>query len=153
MLVERSFVMRRPTAPKPGDLAPDIRTVTLHGEAFDLADFRGKYVLLDFWGTWCAPCIENTPNLEAIRVRYGRDLVVVGVAQDSAENVRAYEESRPVQMPQIIQESMEDQVLVAYGVRQFPTYYLIDPRGVIVSSNVTQLSGENLKRNIQFLLR
>lgn len=152
LLLERSFVMRASRAPNPGDPAPSISATTLNGEAFDLEDHRGKYVLLDFWGTWCAPCLENAPHLEAVRVRYGRDLVIVGIARDSTADVRRYVDTRPVPITQIIQETMDHPIIVAYGVRQFPTYYLIDPNGTIVSLNVNQLRGENLKRNIQFLL-
>ena len=54
-------------------------TKTLGGQKFDLNDFKEKYVLLDFWGTWCGPCIKLIPDLKQLQKKY-KDLVIVSIA-------------------------------------------------------------------------
>ena len=74
-----------------GQMAPDIRTQnTYDGKLFDLKDCRGKYVLLDFWGTWCSPCVGGLPEMKAFGTKHDGKLVLVGIAQDNEKRWRDY---------------------------------------------------------------
>jgi thiol-disulfide isomerase/thioredoxin len=75
-----------------GDCAPDFTIKTLEGKELNLADFRGKYVLLDFWATWCAPCLAEMPNLQAIQDQYAKDprFVIIGLSVDDRPVSAAY---------------------------------------------------------------
>ncbi|MGZ9275075.1 MAG: TlpA family protein disulfide reductase, partial [Nitrospira sp.] len=65
----------------PQALAPDFTLPTLEGGAMSLTDLQGKVVMLNFWGTWCAPCAAEMPDLDALQRQYGKahDFVVLGV--------------------------------------------------------------------------
>lgn len=111
-----------------GSAAP---AFTLAGEAgASLADYRGRYVLVDFWGTWCAPCVEAIPHLQEITESYP-DLVVLGLA------AHEYEDDDPAGF--VRQRGgtyrvlrADDATVEAYRVRAFPTYYVVDPAGTVV---------------------
>ena len=134
-----------------GMTAPEIEATTLAGEPFRLSDLRGKYVLLDFWGTWCAPCITEVPNLKwADRVYGGERFQIVGIAKDNPSAVKAFMERLELAWPQIIQE--KDRVILdAYRVQGFPTTFLIGPEGKIVAKD-SELRGTALMDTLSELL-
>ena len=65
------FLFLRSPDQKEGRQAPDFSTELIDGSEFNLTDLRGNYVLLDFWGSWCAPCRRDNPNLVRIHNKYG----------------------------------------------------------------------------------
>jgi len=68
-----------------GEVAPDFNVKTLDGQPLKLSDFRGKYVLVDFWATWCGPCVAEMPNLKAVYDAHGRDdrFVMISLSLDN----------------------------------------------------------------------
>ena len=72
-----------------GDQAPNFVATTLDGSPVTPGALRGKVVLLDFWATWCAPCIVELPNIKRMHERYGSDgeFVVVGISLDDSAGV------------------------------------------------------------------
>jgi len=67
----------------PGEPAPDFETTTLDGQPFNLSSLHGKIVLLDFWATWCAPCVAELPNIRKLHDQYSADgLVAVSISFD-----------------------------------------------------------------------
>lgn len=98
-------------------------------EDVTLEDFRGKVVLIEFWGTWCGPCIRQLPEIRRLHDAYAdQGLVVIGVHSTSeAENAAKFVESNKLPWPIVLDD--DDQTKTAYGVLSWPTCYVIDRRG------------------------
>lgn len=112
-----------------GTPAPTFALATSGGAPVRLADYRGRPVLLDFWGSWCSPCVEALPKVQALQEAYP-DLVVLGLAsyEDADADPEAFARARGATYP--VARAPED-VIEAYLVRAFPTYYLVGPDGDI----------------------
>jgi thiol-disulfide isomerase/thioredoxin len=135
---------------RPGTEAPNFTAETLSGTKLTLSDLRGKYVLIDFWGTWCAPCIEALPVIkEAYDTYAGENFEIVGIANEpSMEQFEDFVEREDLewpQIPEIYEENNEIQEL--YSVNSYPTYYLVNPDGKIVEYGMA-LSADNLMETL-----
>jgi len=97
-------------------------------EEISLESLRGKVVMLDFWGTWCGPCVKKLPDVEAIHKKYAdRGLVVIGVhSEQGAESVATFLEKEPLSFPIAVDVG---KTAKSYGVNSWPTYFLIDKAG------------------------
>ncbi len=121
-----------------GKAAADFVKNDMDGHPVRLSDYKGKYVLLDFWGSWCGPCRASHPHLKEINGKYGpRGLVVIGIAEERTENKTAWlkaikEDGLP--WTQIMNEEGKKQsdVVQLYGIKGFPTKILIGPDGKII---------------------
>ncbi len=126
---------------EPGEVAPLFSARTLDGEAFALKDLRGKYVFLDFWATWCGPCIKEMPNLKELHAALGKDerLVMIGVSiDDEVAAPREFVRKQGLEWMQIILEDSEARkpILESYGVRGVPATFLIGPDGRLVARDL-----------------
>jgi peroxiredoxin len=123
-----------------GDEAPDFEVRKLDGSSVRLADFRGKYVLLDFWATWCGPCRAETPNLKGVYDAYGKDpkFAMLGLSLDKAvEAPKDYARTEGIAWHQGFLGDWSKATLPArYGVEGIPAIFLIDPGGKIVSTDL-----------------
>jgi len=99
-----------------------------------LAELRGKVVLLEFWATWCGPCVASIPHLEHLHREYGgRGLVVLGVSREQMERVEAFVEGRfRDKMTYPVMIDRDNETNKAYEVYSIPTAYLIDAFGKVV---------------------
>ena len=127
-----------------GRAAPAFRLRALDGSVTALTDLRGRYVLLNFWASWCGPCRGETPALQAFFERQAPGLVVVGVnQQEDAETAREFVEAFAVTYP--IALDRDGQVSSAYRVSTgLPVSFLIDPEGVIQGVHLGALTPEDL---------
>jgi len=130
-----------------GAWAPDFTLITSDNTPVSLSDYKGKYVLLDFWGSWCAPCIRTHPKLVELHAKYGnRNFDILGLASErDTEGVRwkgAIERGGLTwrQVNLATNETGQD-VLKNYNVFAFPTKILINPEGRIITTYVGPSDG------------
>ena len=126
--------------PEVGQEAPGFEIKTTDDKTIQLADYRGKYVLLDFWATWCGPCVEETPNLKAVYEQFGKreDFVMIGLSLDQdKEKPIAYAKEKGTQwIDGFLGDWGKDEVTKKYGVRGIPSIWLIGPDGKVVAKGV-----------------
>ncbi len=127
-----------------GRAAPAFRLRSMDGSAAELTDFRGQYVLLNFWASWCGPCRGETPALQAFFERQAPGLVVVGVnQQETAETAQAFTDQFAVTYPIVL--DADGQVSGAYRVSTgLPVSFLVDPDGVIQRVHLGALTDSDL---------
>jgi thiol-disulfide isomerase/thioredoxin len=125
---------------KVGQLAPTFETKTLDGKNFKLADYRGKFVLLDFSATWAGPRIAELATLKSIHGTYGKDarFVMVGLNFDNDANIAAeFVRTNDLKWLQCyVGQWSQTQVPASFGLQGLPVAVLIDPAGKIISKNL-----------------
>jgi peroxiredoxin/outer membrane lipoprotein-sorting protein len=120
-----------------GRPAPDFKLRSLDGEEVQLAGFRGKVVLLDFWATWCGPCRQTMPQLNHLFKQFKkRDVVVVGVNEnEDPQTVRNFIHDNGYEYP-ILLAGRGDSVIEGYLAHSLPTLVVIDKNGVVAGYKV-----------------
>ena len=122
---------------------------SINGNIIELSKLKGKYVLLDFWGTWCLPCREEIPKLKSIYEEYkDQNFIMIGIANDDIENLKKYILENEVKWEQIIQSSYEKSIITDYAIVGYPTTFLLDTEGKIIAKN---LSAAELKYKLSDL--
>jgi len=125
--------VEEPQSPMVGKLAPDFTAPTLDGESFKLSESIGsnKVVLLDFWATWCGPCLAELPVLTQIAEDYkDRGVVLYAINQgENAKTIRSFLERTEFQM-NIVLDSVGD-ISSQYVVDGIPHLVIIDQRGIV----------------------
>ena len=117
---------------QPGKPAPEFNLKGLDGKEYTLASFRGKYVLLDFWGKWCYWCMKGMPQMKEYYAKYKNRIEFVGIdCRDSEDTWRETVESEGLDWTNLYNGNGQE-ILVNYAVEGFPTKVLIDKEGKIV---------------------
>ncbi len=122
------------------------------GKAIDLAEYKGKVVLLDFWATWCGPCVAELPNVVAAYEKYhdkGFEIVGISLDQDRAAFDTFVADNKMTWRHQFDGKGWENECAAAYGVRSIPATYLIGQDGKVVAIG---LRGEQLEQRLEKLL-
>src|ERR1041385_132007 len=112
--------------------APDFSFTSSDGEYISLADLRGKVVVLDFWGTWCPPCVESVPELRNLHKKYSKEpsFMLIGISSDHDEEAwREFTAKNKMVWPQY--RDKDRHIQRAFGVHAFPTYIVIDHEGIV----------------------
>lgn len=115
-----------------GDKAPDFKVVTETGRTVTPEDFGGKLLVLNFWASWCQPCVQEVPSLEAFHEELAKDgVVVLGVSVDKNEKLyNQFLKQFPVTF-QVARDPSWD-IAANYGTFQLPESYVIDRSGKVV---------------------
>ncbi|MEO8277751.1 MAG: TlpA disulfide reductase family protein [Thermoanaerobaculia bacterium] len=138
-------------SPLIGRNAPAFELVDLDGRTIRLADLAGQPVVLNFWATWCPPCVEETPDLVALARRFSGRVRFVGVVyMDSAEAIRRFEGKNGAWGPNLADP--EARTAIRYGVYGAPETFLIDAHGVIRDKITGAVNREALARTLDGLL-
>ncbi|GIW20705.1 MAG: hypothetical protein KatS3mg065_1001 [Chloroflexota bacterium] len=135
-----------------GQPAPPLAGVTLDGGRLDLAELRGRPVIVNFWASWCRPCREEFPLLAAaLRDHAEEGLAIVGVLfKDEPEPARRFVADQGVDWPTVLDP--DGRLAATYRVVAPPQTYFIDRSGVVRSIQIGELLGVDLDRQLPAIL-
>ena len=112
-----------------GQAAPDFSVTTLDGQTIQLSELKGKRVVLDFWATWCPPCVKEIPHFIQLRNEASaEELVLVGISTEDADTLKAFVKKQGVNYPIGSAENLPTPYKDVEGI---PTTFFIDRQGVI----------------------
>lgn len=114
--------------------APDFTLEDMQGNKVSLSDFTGKVIIVNFWATWCPPCLEEMPSMEELSQKYNKDdfvLLAVNVEENSHAIVKKFLENKPYTFPVLLDQDAIVQQL--YGAYRFPETVVIGRNGVVVA--------------------
>lgn len=131
---------------------PTFKETAIDGATVDLAAYRGKIVLVEFWATWCAPCIDELPHVKAAYDKYhdqGFEVIAISFDMQVAQ-LAAFIKEKQMPWPQVCDEKGPGGKLAqAYGVRGIPAAFLLDREGKVAAKD---LHGEDLSKKVAELL-
>lgn len=114
--------------------APAFTLPNLDGKMVSLSEFKGKWVILDFWGSWCRWCVKGFPELKELTQKYGDKLAIIGIdCRDSQERWREAVAKYELTWTNLYNncEGESNPLLESYAVQGFPTKVIVDPQGII----------------------
>lgn len=132
-----------------GEATPKVKATLVSGESFDLNELKGKYVLVDFWGSWCGPCLKEIPALKQIHQKYENasfqeadGLTIVSVAIERDENrwkraIDRYDLNWKHHIADLTTsyKFINSPIASEFGVKQVPSKFLLNENGVIIGVN------------------
>lgn len=133
-------------AKKPVDFAlPDV-----DGRIHRLSDYHGKWVVVNYWATWCPPCLEELPELELFHAAHkDKDAVVLGINMEEIEprQLRAFLERYEISYP-VLRSPLRSQTELG-AVPGLPTSFLVSPKGEVVTRKIGEITAEWLEKSIK----
>jgi cytochrome c biogenesis protein CcmG, thiol:disulfide interchange protein DsbE len=135
-----------------GLAAPDFALTNLTGEPVRLSDLRGRPVIVNFWASWCGPCVEEFPLLQSAQAAHQADgLTVIGVVfRDNSEAARAFMQRMGASWAAAMDPG--EQVAQGFGIHAPPETFFIDRDGVVRGRQIGQLTGADLQRQLALIL-
>jgi cytochrome c biogenesis protein CcmG, thiol:disulfide interchange protein DsbE len=135
-----------------GSVAPDFSLVDLDGNAVHLADLRGKPVIVNFWASWCGPCVDEFPLLRAVAEEHAADeLVVLGIVyQDRSEAARAFMQQNGGTWQALMDP--DERVAQAYKIFGPPETYFVGRDGTIIARHIGQLTAASLDAKVAAIM-
>lgn len=116
--------------------AKNFKYITFNNDSINLKNLNGKYVLLDFWETWCGHCIFALPEIQKMQDKYQNDLVVIGITTENKTQVEKLLKKNNIKYPNIFADK---QILIDYNLQNRPTYFLLDKNGKIIEHTLGDL--------------
>ncbi|WP_293665850.1 TlpA disulfide reductase family protein [uncultured Parabacteroides sp.] len=136
-----------------GKTAPEFSLPDTAGVSVSLSDFRGKYVLLDFWASWCPPCRRENPNVvKAFNEYKDKNFTIIGISldKDKSKWLKAIADDNLTWTHLSDLKYWDSEIPALYGVRGIPANVLLDPDGVIIAKNIT---GEDLHQKLKEVIK
>ena len=130
---------------------PNFEFTDLTGKARSLAEFRGKYLLVDFWGVWCVDCRRETPfQVEAYKRFRSRGFEILGLDwDDKIETVTDYMTKTGITWTQARKDSILELTEVRYRIYEYPSTLLLGPDGKVIVIEQEKLQGEELSKTLE----
>lgn len=141
-----------PVLPRP---APKFTVKNLDESAFNADAFKGKVVLVDFWATWCAPCVASMPDMQRLQDRYqekGFTIVGVSVDEEGAKKVKPFLARKRFTYPILLDTDREAPTWKAFGVHAIPAVFLVNRDGRIVRQWTGKLDKKQIEKTVSALL-
>lgn len=139
-------------APRLGFYAPNFNTVYMNGSEFELYELKGKPVILNFWATWCPPCVREMPNLQDFYDRHKGEVIVIGInLGEKNRTIQNFIKKINVTFPIVLDKGKE--IEKSYNLIIRPTTYFIDENGIIVDKKLGELKKEEIEERAQKLLK
>jgi peroxiredoxin len=136
--------------PHEGALAPDFNLLSVNGEQVRLSELRGRTILINFWATWCGPCIIEMPVIETRFQKYTPELVVLAVNFDEPmEDVKAFVDELGLTFTVLLDPGAEIQK--KYRIRGYPTTFIVDEEGIIQVQNIGVMTEGQLDRYLELV--
>ena len=150
-----ALLLARPAAPvlaRIGEAAPAFALADLDGNPVSLADLRGRPVIVNFWASWCGPCVDEFPLLKsAVATHQGDQLAIVGIVfGDRSEAARDFMARLGATWPAAMDPG--NAIATRYGIIGPPDTFFIDRDGVVVSRQLGQLRAADLERGLALIL-
>lgn len=142
-----------PVLPRP---APETLGAKLDGGEVMLADFKGKAILVDFWATWCAPCVKSMPEMQKLHDKYaskGFSLVGVSIDEEGAKKVKPFLAKRKLAYPILLDSNKKEPVWKAFGVHGVPALFLIDQEGRIVRQWTGKIDRKEVEKAVEEVMK
>ena len=139
-------------APHIGKDTADFRVVGLNGQTYQLSDFRGRPVWLNFWATWCPPCRAENPDIQAVYDAYkdqGLVVLTISLGEDPG-TVRGYANRTHLTYPIGVDQTTE--VAALYRIVGIPTHYFIDSNGILRDLRIGGLSKDVMEKKVKELI-
>jgi thiol-disulfide isomerase/thioredoxin len=129
----------------------DFTLPDMDGRAHSLSDYRGKWVLVNYWATWCPPCLEELPELEVFHSGAEGKAVVLGVNMEAIgkPQLRAFVERQFLSFPILVAGERPSRDQLIGPVEGMPTSYLVTPEGEVVARQVGQITAEAITSFIE----
>jgi len=141
-----------------GNPAPDVRFNNMADEEVKLTDLQGKYLYLDFWATWCGPCIEEIPSLQQLMKDYaGKNILFASISVDKVRDKKKWKDfvaARNMQGEQLWVDAENNKILTeTFNMLQIPRFILLDPAGKIVDANAARPSDKRIRQLFDKVLK